>query len=279
MDSHIRQFINFNPLLAVNANKNANSEYPSWDEIINDILSQLILWVALYVLEKLMISYLAVHYHYRRSDAVLQGSKDVHKALVVLYEASLYLHPEHGSAFAAEDSIIRNAKGDMQASTRRRLSTYLARLGIDGYKLVSLFGNFISAAPEAHWLRPGSSYSVIDRAWVNPAAAEAIAKRVWKSFVTVQSGQLRKEDIVEVLGSAREKEASTLFSVLNENDRKEIPLRDFIGIVVEKGRIRHNAYRTIADLDHCINTFDWICLLAIAGVMTFFIGKPTPFTD
>ncbi|KAJ6437312.1 serine threonine protein kinase [Purpureocillium lavendulum] len=259
----------FNPILAVNINKDPDTY--SWADIIGDILEQLQLWVVFYFVEKILICYLAVHYHYRRSNVSLTRTKDVHNALITLYEASIYLHPAHGAAFAEEDVAIRNAKGDMQASARVRVSSYLARLGIDGYGIMSLFGNFISDAPQAHWLRPGSSFSVIDRAWASQTSARALARRIWLSLVASGNTALTEADIVEVLGPDREKEAADIFKVLDENDSGDIQMEEFVNIVTEAGKMRHNVYRTIADMDHCINTFDWLCLLIIATVMIFFI--------
>ncbi|GJN78578.1 hypothetical protein PLIIFM63780_002072 [Purpureocillium lilacinum] len=255
---------------AININKGPDDI--GWDDVIEDILEQLQLWVVFYFVEKILICYLAVHYHYRRSNVGLTRTKDVHNALITLYEASLYLHPVNGSAFAEEDMIIRNAKGDVQASARMRVSSYLARLGIDGYSIMSLFGNFISDAPEAHWLRPGSSFSVIDRAWANPTSARALARRVWLSLVASGNTALTESDIAEVLGPDREKEAAEIFNTLDENDSGDIQMEEFVGIVTEAGKTRHNVYRTIADMDHCINTFDWLCLIIIAVVMIFFIA-------
>lgn len=232
--------------------------------------------MAFYLIEKVAISYIAVHYHYRRASSTLERAKNIQNALITLYEASVYLHPANGGNFTEEDDIIRNAKGEMKASARVRVSSYLARLGLDGYKFVSLFGNFISDDPNAHWLRPGSSYAIIERAWANPTAAAALAKRIWLSLVPRGKYQLTENDITEVLGLDRAAEAKTIFNTLDKNDTGEISLDDFVGMVTEAGKKKHNVFRTIADMDHCINTLDWFCLLIIAAVMVFFISKLFP---
>lgn len=153
-----------------------------------------------------------------------------------------------------------------------RLSSYLARLGLDGYKFVSLFGNFISDDSDSHWLRPGSSYATIERAWANPTAAAALARRIWLSLVPRGKYGLSENDIIEILGPNRATEAKSLFKAIDANDSGHIPLDDFVGMVTEAGQKKHNIFKTIADMDHCINTLDWLFLLIIATVMIFFIS-------
>lgn len=245
----------------------------SWDDIIADILGELPLWVALYFVEKVGISYIAVHYHYRRTNKTLQRTKDIHDALIILYDASIYLHPANNGIFAQEDAIIRTAKGEMQNPNRIYISSYLARLGLDGYKYMSFLGNVISSAPNAHWFRPASSYATIERAWVNRTAAEALAKRIWLSLVPQGSESLTASDITQVLGDARAAEAQAIFRVFDEEENGNIYLDDFVGMVTEAGQKKHHVFRTIIDMDHCINTLDWLCLLILAAVMIFFISK------
>ncbi|KAJ2978454.1 hypothetical protein NQ176_g3807 [Zarea fungicola] len=264
-------FINDNPILFVNVNKDPDSPYMAWDDIIADILDQITLWVGFYFVEKVVISYVAIHYHYRRTNRTLQQTKDIHDALISLYEASVYLHPVNGEMFSREDMAIRNAKGDMQASNRSHISSYLARLGLDGYKFTSLFGNVISDAPDAHWLRPGSSYAIIERAWSNRTSAEALARRIWMSLVPQEHDGLTANDIVEVLGEARSSEAKTIFRAIDQDDTGDMSLEDFIGMITEAGQKKHYIFRTIADMDHCINSLDWLCLCVIAAVMVLFI--------
>ncbi|KAL6903882.1 Mechanosensitive ion channel domain-containing protein [Trichoderma evansii] len=257
-----------NPILLIDTDPDA---YRDWNNVISDILQQLTLWTAFYLIEKVAISYITIHYHYRRTGTTLERTKDIQQALIILYEASIYLHRADDHTFAEEDAIIRNAKGDLKSSARVRLSSYLARLGLDGYKFVSLFGNFVSDDSDSHWLRPGSSYATIERAWANPTAAAALARRIWLSLVPRGKYGLSENDIIEILGPNRATEAKSLFKVIDADDSGYIPLDDFVGMVSEAGQKKHNIFKTIADMDHCINTLDWLLLLIIAVVMIFFI--------
>jgi hypothetical protein len=228
--------------------------------------------MAFYLIEKVAISYITVHYHYRRTSTTLERVKNIQQALIILYEASLYLHKAGDHTFAEEDATIRNAKGDMKPSARVRLSSYFARLGLDSYKFVSLFGNLISDDSDSHWLRPGSSYATIERAWANPTAAASLARRIWLSLVPKDQYGLAESDIIEILGPNRATEAKSLYKAIDTNDSGYISLDDFVGMVTEAGQQKHNIFKTIADMDHCLNTLDWLFLLIIATVMIFFIS-------
>ncbi|EQB54017.1 mechanosensitive ion channel [Colletotrichum gloeosporioides Cg-14] len=258
-----------NNLLAVNINKPADAFW--WDDVVADVFQQLILWVCFYFIEKIFITYITIHYHYRGDNVKLTRTRELQNALITLYDASVYLHPPHRTLFAREDMLIRNAKGDAHASGRTRVSSYLARMGIDGYKMTSLFGNFISDDPNAHWLRPASTYAVIERAWASPVSAEALARRIWLPLVAEGKSGLTANDIIDVLGPYRKEEAIRIFKTVNENNSPDIRIEEFIGIVTEGGKTRHNIYRNMTNMDHCINTFDWFLLLILAAVMIFFI--------
>ncbi|KAI5459649.1 Mechanosensitive ion channel-domain-containing protein [Mariannaea sp. PMI_226] len=263
--------INENDLLAVNSGKEEDDEEEGWDDVIVTILGQVMFWVAFYLVERIGIIYICTHYHYRCDRHKIEHSKDMHNALITLYEASLYLHRENSGPFDTEDRIIRNAKGDEVASGRVRASTYLARLGIDTYKMTTIFGNFMGEDPNSHWMRPAASYAIIERVLVNPTAAAALAKRIWASFVVSGSECLTAEDIAEVLGPYRREEATQIFKVLDENECGNIRLEEFVMTLVEAGKIRHDIYQNMDNFNHLINTFDWVCLFILAVVMIFFI--------
>ncbi len=268
------QMVRFNTDLAWNRQR--DDDVQQLDDIVLDVLMVGTLWVAFYFVERIMILYISVHYHYRADHGKIAHSKDMQNAIMALYEASLYLHPAFSGAFDAEDMLIRNAKGDERSSARVRASSYLARLGIDGYKLASFFGDFVSEDPRSHWLRPASTYAAVERALANPRAAAALGRRIWMSLVVRGSEWLTADDVAEVLGPYRREEALGCFKVIDENESGDIRLDEMVMTMVEAGRIRHDIYQHMHDLDHCLNTFDWICLFILGTVMVSFTSKSPP---
>ncbi|KAK0644083.1 hypothetical protein B0T16DRAFT_447842 [Cercophora newfieldiana] len=238
---------------------------------IADFLEQGCLWALFYFLEKIIIIYTTIHYHFRSDLGRISKTKDLQNALMALYEASVYLYPVGCPEFADEDVMIGNATGAEHGEHRVRATRYLAKLGIDSYALTSFFGNFLSADPKSHWLRPASTYATVERAAANPKSAAALARRIWMSMVPMGKDSLKSSDIAEVLGPFRKEEAQKYFTALDQNEMGDIRLDEMEWTVTEAGKIRNTIYRGMQNADHCINTLDWILLLFIGVIMVFFI--------
>ncbi|KAM7208365.1 Mechanosensitive ion channel protein 8 [Naviculisporaceae sp. PSN 640] len=260
----------FNYDLPINQTDEAIAENP-WNDVIADVLEQCALWTGFYVLEKIVILYITIHYHFRSDMGRIGHSKDMQNALMALYEASVYLYPVGCPEFEEEDALINNAMGSEHGEHRLHASRYLARLGVDTYALTSFFGNFLQRDPQRHWLRPATTYAIVERAIANPKSAAALGRRIWMSFVVVGKDKLTAQDISEVLGPFRKAEAEGYFKILDENEAGDIQLDEMEWTVAEAGRVRNNIYRSMHNADHCINTFDWVCLAMIAFIMVFFI--------
>lgn len=242
-----------------------------WINMIENFLQQGCLWVWFYSVEKMVILYITIHYHSRTDLGRITRSKDLQNALMGLYEASIYLYPVGSAEFSEEDVMIGNATGAEHGEYRVRATRYLSRLGIDTYGLTSFFGNFLSSDPNSHWLRPASSYAVVERAIANPKSAEALGRRIWMSLVPVGKETLTAQDIAEVMGPFRKEEAEGYFNILDEGQIGDIRLEEMEWAVAEAGRTRNNIYRAMHAADHCINTFDWVLLACLAGIMVYFI--------
>ncbi|KAL2133492.1 hypothetical protein VTI74DRAFT_2257 [Chaetomium olivicolor] len=242
-----------------------------WIDIIQDFLQQGTLWVWFYFVEKIVILYITIHYHNRSDLGRITRSKDMQNALMALYEASTYLYPVGAPEFVEEDMMISNATGSEHGEYRIRATRYLSRLGIDTYGLTTFFGNFMQSDPDSHWLRPASSYAVVERAIANTKSAAALARRIWMSLVPLGKETLTAQDIAEVLGPFRKEEATEYFKTLDEGEIGDIRLEEMEWTVAEAGRIRHNIYKGMHQADHCINTFDWVMLACLAAVMIYFI--------
>ena len=238
---------------------------------IADVLEQCSLWTLFNFFEKLLILSITIHHHFRSDLGRISSTKDMQNALMALYEASIYIYPVGTVEFTDEDVIIGNATGAEHGEHRVRATRYLAKLGVDSYALTSFFGNFLSSDPKSHWLRPASSYAIVERALANPKSAAALARRIWVSMVPVGKDSLKANDIAEVLGPFRKEEAQKYFKTIDQNEMGDIRLDEMEWTVTEAGKVRHNIYRSMQNADHCINSLDWILLFFIGIIMTFFI--------
>ncbi|KAF4629970.1 hypothetical protein G7Y89_g8170 [Cudoniella acicularis] len=244
----------------------------TWDVYFVSILFEASFAGVLYVLEKCLIIYMSVHYHYRSDQTRNTRNKQLHAALVVLYEASVYSYPVNSHDFIVEDTLINNPGSDVitKVNQGQEAKQFLSRLGFGSGKAARFFGNFRSK-PDSHWFTAGGSYSLVERALENPKSAAALATRIWKGLVEENQDALKKEDIVEAFGPYRREEALSAFAAIDENDNKEIRLDEMVWTVVEGGRVRHDIYRQMADVNRCLNTFEWIVLVFLTFAMVFFI--------
>ncbi|KAK4228633.1 putative Mechanosensitive ion channel [Podospora fimiseda] len=243
----------------------------TWVEFIDVFLQQGTLWAAFYFVWKIVMLYVTIHFHSRSDGTKIIKSKEMHNALMALYEASVYLYPIGTPEFTEEDEMIGNATMAEHGEHRIRATSYLRRLGVDHYGITSFFGNFLSSDPKSHWLKPSSSYATIERAIANPKSAAALARRIWMSMVPMGKDVLISTDIAEVLGPFRKEEAGNYFKALDESEIGDIRLEEMEWTVAEAGRIRHNIYKNMHNMDHCLNTFDWVMLAALAAVEIYLV--------
>ncbi|MCJ1402346.1 hypothetical protein MMC11_005566 [Xylographa trunciseda] len=251
-------FINLNPLI------HTDPDASGWDDVLDDVLFTAVMWSALYLLEKVLVLYICIHYHYRTDHTRIIQSKRMQHALTTLYEVSTYLHPAFQGPLAAEDTIIRRSSASGHATIRTDAEKFLQNIGL-------VVGHVLNGNEESRWMKPDSPYAIVSHALDNPRSAAALATRIWLSISTEGKDALTMEDIAEVLGPHRREEAQECFEALDENENKDIRLKELVLSTIHAGRTRQVIYKGIHEINHTINTFDWIAVTAIAFVMIFFI--------
>ena len=98
--------LEINPTVTLtNSDDDAGANLRSTAIVIEAIITTLCLWVLMYFLEKIVILYICIHYHARSFRGKLERFKEIQKALMSLYETSIYHYPIF-DRFSAEDSII-----------------------------------------------------------------------------------------------------------------------------------------------------------------------------
>ncbi|KAN0066820.1 hypothetical protein V8E54_015109 [Elaphomyces granulatus] len=238
--------------------------------VIDDILFTLILWAGLYFIEKVIILYITIHYNARSNFGKLQRSKDVISALAELYKTSTYLYPKHKGEFSTDDAIIHNSPHSHHRDLKP-VGAVSRFVGTSARGLTSALGYLSSSDEDSHWFEPGSPYAVISTALNHPTSAAALARRIWASLVVQGQDVLNVDDIASALGPYRYQEAQQILAVLDENENGNIKLDEFIGITVETGMIRRDIYAGMHDINHALNTFDWVLLILLGFAMIFFI--------
>ena len=263
----------YNPAVVANVGK---AEW-NWQNTIDDIQEQCLYWIIAYFLERILILYISIHYHYRSDRGKIMHGKKMEAALCSLYDASTYLNRPYSKAMADEDLLIHSHHVSGRGGKRKEAAKLLQRIGVTADRAVTFTGRAIGSDKDSHFWKASSTYATIEYALEDTASAEALAKRIWKSLVAEGRDALTANDIAEVFGPHRREEAEQCFNILDENENGDIRLSEFVPTVVDLGRRRHATYRSMQDIDHAIMTFDWVVLLIIAVLMIYFIREPQKF--
>ena len=252
-----------------------------WQAIVQRILAALLVASLILLAEKLLIQLISIGYHRTQFDNKIKDSKRKIYLLSLLYDASRSLFPAYCSEFAEEDYIINDSieLGEKTGSMGYKRSgsatpmRLLHNVGRFGDKLTSAFGNIAHEVTGKQVFNPTSAHSIVVEALEKNRSSEALAKRLWMSFVVEGKEALYREDIVEVLGAGRENEAEEAFSVLDRDSNGDISLDEMILTVCDFGKERHSIATSLHDVDQAINVLDnLLCTIIFIIVIFVFVA-------
>ena len=147
-------------------------------------------------------------------------------------------------------------------------------MGRFGDHITSAFGHMAQEVTGKQVFNPNSAHSIVVEALEKNRSSEALAKRLWMSFVVEGKEALYLEDIMEVLGPERHEEAEEAFAALDRDGNGDISLDEMILTVCEFGRERHSITNSLHDVDQAINVLDSLLCTIIFVVCIFVFGEP-----
>ena len=238
-----------------------------------------------YFAERLLIQLISISYHRKQFDNKIKDSKRNIYLLGLLYDASRALFPAYCNEFAEEDYIIQDS---LQLSLGSRKTTLgagharsgsrtpmrlLADVGRFGDKVTSVFGTVAQEITGKKVFDPNSAHSIVLEALEKNRSAEALARRIWMSFVVEGKNSLFQDDLVEVMGPGREKEAEECFGSLDRDGNGDISLEEMILTVTQFGRERKAIATSMHDVDQAINALDGLLSTIVFIVCVFIFSK------
>lgn len=278
----------FVPLMTLNPDQRSRGEtsLKDWESIVKNILFACVFSTLVLLAEKLLIQLLSISYHRKQFDEKIKDSKRNIYLVGLLYDASRHLFPTYCREFAEEDYLIndvldlaghsnRNSllRGGHQRSgsaTPMRLIQNVARVGD---KVTAAFGNVAHEITGKKVFNPTASHSIVVQALEKKHSAEALARRLWMSFVLEGKDALSLEDIVDVLGHDRENEAHEAFEVLDMDCNGDISLEEMVLRITEFGRTRQSIASSMHDVDQAINVLDnLLCTVVFIVVIFIFVA-------
>jgi small-conductance mechanosensitive channel len=251
---------------------------PKWEDILQKILAATTIAAAIYLIEKTIIQLISINYHRKQFNARIKDSKRNIYVLGLLYDASRYLFPMYCQEFAEEDYTIADQLNLSRSSktpghTRSGSATpmrIIQNVGAGVDKITSAFGHVAKEVTGKQVFNPNSAHSIVVEALEKNRTAEALAKRIWMSFVVEGRDALLQEDIVDVLGPDAKTEAEEAFWVLDRDGNGDVSLDEMILTVTEFGRERKSIASSMHDVDQAINVLDRL-LAVVVFIITILI--------
>ncbi|KAL8826032.1 MAG: hypothetical protein Q9170_007564 [Blastenia crenularia] len=249
-----------------------------WQSVVNKILAALLVASLLLLIEKLIIQLISIGYHRKQFNAKIKSSKHNVYLLSLLYDASRALFPAYCHEFAEVDYLINDSLdlGESKKGSGHNRSgsatplRLLQNVGRFGDKVTSVFGNIAHEVTGKQVFNPGSAHSVVVEALEKNKSSDALAKRLWMSFVVEGKEALYEEDIVEVLGDEHRADAEECFACLDRDGNGDVSLDEIILTVCGFGRERHSIANSLHDVDQAINVLDGL-LCTMVFVMCIFV--------
>lgn len=277
----VTSLVTFTALTAANLNFDSQA---GWIGIMKKLLAPALIAALIYLGEQLVIQLISVNYHRRSFHGRIKDSKHAVHLIGLLFEASRMLFPMYCPEFEEEDYVINDSiEAIVAKNVGHRMGHHksgslnpvrlIGNVGRMGDKVTSVFGNIASEITGKHVFNPNSAHSIVVEALEKTRSSEALAKRLWMSFVVEGKEALYPDDIKEVLGPANSEEADEAFVTLDTDGNGDISLDEMIMKIVEIGRERKAIASSMRDLGQAIGVLDQILSVILFVIIVFIFGK------
>ena len=279
-------FISFRSMFSKFNVSNADGGIP-WIRTFTTIQGALFCCSAVFLGEKAIVQIIGVTYHQRSFAVRIKDCKREVRLLGLLYDASRTLFPMYCREFEEEDYIINDGiealigqavgGGGSKSGTATPMRL-IGEVGRVGGKVTSAFGNIASEITGKEVFNPNSAHSIVVEALEKLRTSEALARRIWMSFVVEDREALVPEDFVEVLGPAHKVEAEEAFGMIDDDENSDISLEEMIRKVVAIGKERKAIAEGMKDIGQALGAFDKVLLFVVFLICIFVFRKqPLPF--
>lgn len=258
---------------------------------MQSVLLAMLVCTAIILAERVLIQLISISYHRKQFDDKIKESKRNIHLVGVLYDASRALFPAYCEEFAEEDYIIQDS---LQLNLGSKKGTFkhgrsgsgapmriLQDVGRVGDKVTSVFGTIAQEITGKKVFDPNSAHSIVLEALEKNRTAEALARRIWMSFVVEGKNSLYQEDLIDVMGAGRQADAEECFFALDRDGNGDISLDEMILTVTEFGRERKSIASSMHDVDQAINALDALLFTIVSIVCIFVFSEflPNPWSQ
>ena len=172
----------------------------------------------------------------------------------------------YGQEFRDEDNIMHNKIGRGDPKHRHRIFNGIGRFNS---KVNSVFGNIATELKGRSVLPERSAESIVMESLEKKSATQALAQRLWFSFVAEGNEVLHLSDIEEVLGEGNQEVAEECFLMLDPDENKDVTLEEMTLRVREISSDRKAIERSMHDVSQAIKALDNV-LGSVAFLLSIF---------
>ncbi|KAG7054020.1 mechanosensitive ion channel [Colletotrichum scovillei] len=256
----------------------SDNNQSTWVTTMIRLLGATFVSSAVYLGEKAIVQLIGISYHQRSFALRIKESKREVRLLGLLYDASRTLFPMYCPEFEDEDYVINDSldlilakaakggKGGNGSATPLRLVGDIGRVGD---KITGVFGNIASEITGKQVFNPNSAHSIVIEALEKHKPSEALARRIWMSFVVEGKDSLYPEDFLEVLGPAYSDEADEAFGMIDNDMNGDISLEEMTRKVVEIGKERKAITEGMKDIGQALRVFDKVLMFVVVLIVVF----------
>lgn len=255
-----------------------------WVLNLKRVLLALFISSAVLLAEKTIVQLISITYHQRSFANRIKHSKREVYLVGLMYDASRKLFPMYCPEFSDEDYIINDSidmilarsKGGHKRGGSVNPMKLIGDVGRFGDKLTSVFGNIASEITGKQVFNPNSAHSIVVEALEKVRSSEAMARRIWMSFVVEDRDSLSVDDIIEVLGPDFKEEAEECFAAIDADQNGDISLEEMVRKIVEIGKERKAIAHSMKDISQALAVFDRILLFVVALIVILIFRKLPP---
>ncbi|KAL4794715.1 Mechanosensitive ion channel-domain-containing protein [Aspergillus venezuelensis] len=263
--------VTFLPIMVYNPRnkREGDTDTKSWEKSVKNVLFAFLVCALIFLGEKTLVQLISISYHRKQFDTRIKQSKRNIYLIGVLYDASRAMFPMYCKEFRDDDAIISDsillAPPDKGRSGHSRSSSIAPlrfirgvghNVGRVGNKITGAIGDVAQEITGKQVFNSGSARSIVSEALERRRSTEALARRIWMSFVVEGREALFIDDVIEVLGAGKEAEAEECFTILDRDGNGDISLEEIILAISEIGRTRKTLNHSMHDVDQAIHVLD-----------------------
>ncbi|KAL2872520.1 serine/threonine protein kinase [Aspergillus lucknowensis] len=277
--------VTFLPIMVHNPRNKSDGDTTtkSWEKSVKNVLFALLVCSLIFLGEKTIVQLISISYHRKQFDARIKESKRNIYLVGVLYDASRSMFPMYCKEFSDDDAIISDSilAGTPEKDTPGHVRSNSAPLrfirgvgqnvGRFGGKITGALGDVAHEITGKRVFDSSAARSIVSEALERKRSTEALARRIWMSFVIEGREALFPDDIIEVLGAGKEAEAEECFMMLDRDGNGDVSLDEIILAISEIGRTRKALNHSMHDVDQAIHVLDNLLATVafVIGILVF----------